>query len=102
MPTSRASNAIAPCICRASSVSNSSASGSRSAIARPLEEGLEDSLRGDLVAHRLLPARVDARLVQHQTGFVRGQPFVDHLDRQPKTSLELPGEAPPARSHPVL
>src|SRR5213080_2918650 len=91
MPTNAASNATAPRIRSASATSAASASGICGVSPLLIEVGLQDDLRGDLVATgtRLASTALAIQPVLHDFG---RPPLVDQRNRQTKTFGEPPRE----------
>src|ERR1700675_5074252 len=93
MPISLASTATAPRILSARAASARSASGRPScgpSVGVALVKiGLQNKLRGELIAYALVRARFHARIGQRRGGGASGEAFVDQLRRDAETALEL-------------
>src|SRR2546423_14085109 len=95
MPISLASTATAPRILSASAASARSASGRPSAtpsVGIVVKVGLQNELRGDLIAYALVRARFHTGIGQRRSGGASGEAFVDQLRRDAETAPQLPRE----------
>ena len=93
MPISLASTATAPRILSSSAASACSASGSPSVGVALVKIGLQNELRGKLIAYALVRARFHSGIGQRGRGGVSGEAFVDKLRRDAETAFELLREA---------
>src|ERR1700736_1554392 len=93
MPISLASTATAPRILSASAASARSASGRPSASPSVgvalVKIGLQNELRGELIAYALVRARFQAGIGQRRGGGASSEAFVDQLRGDAETALEL-------------
>src|SRR6266404_626557 len=96
MPISLASTATAPRILSASAASARSASGRPSgtsprgpSVGIVVKVGLQNELRGQLIAYALVRARFHTGIGQRRSGGASGEAFVDWLRRDAEAALEL-------------
>src|ERR1700674_930575 len=97
MPISLASTATAPRILSANAASACSASGrpsgkpscSPSDGVALVKIGLQNELRGELIAYALVRTRFHARIGQRRGGGASSEAFVDQLRGDAETALEL-------------